>query len=148
MPGCGWGDTVGDVVGVGEVDFGCLQSCTIFKLLLLKLCRADSFLTFPLFVLGLTRKELLSFKQDSETRLEEELMLTDWTISVGKTRLVGLVTEFLISSKSAAAPVGGPVLPFSTMGFLSTFGDNAGDDCLEDTVLNGGGGGIDGEDRL
>ena len=51
MPGCGWGDTVGDVVGVGEVDLGCLQSCTIFKLLLLKLCRADSFLTLPLFVL-------------------------------------------------------------------------------------------------
>ena len=75
-------------------------------------------------------------------------MLTDWTISVGKTRLVGLVTEFLISSKSAAAAVGGPVLPFSTIGFLSTFGDNAGDDCLEDTVRKGGGGGIDGEERL
>ena len=64
--------------------------------------------------------------------------------SDGKTRGVGLVTEFLISSKSAAAAVGGPDLAFSMMGFLSILGDSAGDDCLEATVRIGGAGGIEG----
>ena len=42
-PCCGCGETVGEAVGVGEFDLGCLQSGMIFRLVFDKLCLADNF---------------------------------------------------------------------------------------------------------
>ena len=142
IPCCGCGETVGEAVGVGEFDLGCLQSGMIFRLVFDKFCLADNFR--PPLARGMAFNGVSShFSSLQGKRATLLVFRVSWTglLSGEARRGVGLMTEFLISSNSAAAAVEGIPLPHSWLFLRSPPCDNAGDGCLEDTVRIGGTGG-------